>query len=250
MNLERIWQHRGVLITALGVYKKRVEKNKKDDEELELDSDDAVHRLDVIEELLGELKGVQGPTLEGTPMGDAIAGQVYQAEDGTPLDVDSLDSMLRTVGIDAPVGAIGEWKLEKRREVYAWITGERRRLLAGKPITEAESLPDVIDEAWSGDPAADEPALEQQRTPEEVDALLSGGPWGVHASGPPGADEWALRRTNPSADFEADHTVEYPQKFGQLDRARLIAANLNALAREEERDVEPAAEPAEAGAPA
>jgi hypothetical protein len=227
VNLERILQHKGVIVWALRIGAKKVESVKKGEQDAELPTAASDHRLAVIEELLGELDMQGGPALEGTPMGDAVAAQVYRAEDGTPLDVDSLDEMLRRVGVDAPLGKVGEWSLDQRRAVYAWVKGEQERILNLGPEEEAEKLPDVIDPMWC---RGNDEILEHPLDPDEVDAAIAKGPWFVAAGDPqnPASDEWAIRKDDP-ADSTGATYVEHPQQYGQLDRARLIAANLNLI---------------------
>lgn len=225
MNLERILQHKGVIVWALRHGAKKVESVKKGEQDAELPTAASDQRLAVIEELLGELDMQGGPGLEGTPMGDAVAAQVFKAEDGTPLDVGNLDEMLRRVGVDAPPGALGEWSLDQRREVYAWIKEETQNILNDVPADDRCDFPDLIEGAWVKN--AGGATLEDPRTEAEVDELVMKGPWGVFSVAPD-SDEWAIRKDNPEDRTGATY-VEHPQKYGQLDRARLVAANLNAM---------------------
>lgn len=234
MNLERILQHKGVIVWALRIGAKKLESVKKGEQDAELPTVAADHRLAVIEELLGELDMQGGPGLEGTPMGDMVAGQVYRAEDGTPLDVGSLDEMLRRVGVDAPPGAMGGWTLEERREVYAWVKSETEAILNSVPFDDRASYPDVIEEGWVRRDMIAE-VLERPLEEEDIDAALEQGPWGVGSPDPmnPASDEWAIRKTDPA---DPALFIEHAQRFGQLDRARLVAANLNLIELGRRRD--------------
>lgn len=232
MNLERILQHKAILVWALRIGAKTVERVKKGEQDAELPVDNSDRRLAVIEELLGELDMQGGPGLEGTPMGDMVARQVYKAEDGTPLDVESLDEMLRDIGVDAPPGAMGDWTLDQRREVYAYVGFVRQALLNG--ANDGVILaPEFIERGWFTAQTSDDLRAEMLERPledHEIDAALSKGPWSVYSPGGP-SDDWTVRKyaaTVSDGDREADVVIEHG-KFGQLDRARLIAANLNLI---------------------
>lgn len=228
MNIERILRHKHVLLAALKAYEKRVKKVNSEEADLELDDSDSDDRLAVIEELRDELSGNVGKGLEGTPMGDVVASQVYVADDGQLLTVEALDEMLRTIGVDAPPDAIGEWSLDKRKEVYAYVRAYSEALLNGRDGSDVEE-PAFILEAWYTIESTDE-LLEQALSEEEIEKFIARGPWGVVAPDP-SKDEWAIRKTIPYApDPDSPIIVEHHQKFGQLDRAMLIAANLNAIA--------------------
>lgn len=241
MNVERIWRHRGVILAALKTYEKRLEKLNKDEAELEVDSDDSEDKLAIVEELRAEFNpaaaAASGPGIEGTPMGDAIAGQIYRAEDGTALTVESLDAMLGQVGVDAPLDVVSAWTLEQRREAYTYVRDLTRLILDGREVDDIDP-PAFVDRAWITK-SSNGALLEREMTEEELERRIGAGPWGVHQADPrdPANAEWAIRRLDPADETGATY-LEHPQMFGQLDRARLIAANLN------EREATLAAAPA------
>lgn len=235
MNVERVWRHRRIILAALKAYEKGLNKLAKDAENLEVEEEDADYRLAVIEELRSEFdpSHAGGPALEGTPMGEAVTAQVMQDDDGTSLTVDVLDELLRGVGIDAPVDHIGAWTLEQRKVVHAFVKARQVAILDDgvQPVR-----PEIIAEEWVTDKDA---LLERELAADEVDAALGGGPWGVRAApgASPAEEEWQVFMRAGSQIVEDGKLVEtigdttHAQTYGQIDRARLIAANLNLIER-------------------
>lgn len=222
MNLERIMRHKGVLLTALKVYEKQLEKVDKTEDDLEVVSNTSTI-LAKIEELRGELQDQVSLGMEGTPMGDQVAAQVYVAEDGQSLTVDHLDAMLKTVGVDAPLEEIGTWDLAIRQDVYRWILATQQHVLDGKPLADGPEFPVVIDDTWVSDV---DDLLERELSDDEIEKFIELGPWGVVALDA-SKDDWTVRKIERDGDVET--ITDHPQKYGQVDRARLIAANLNAI---------------------
>lgn len=227
LNVERIWRHRAVILAALSAYEVRVKKVNKEEEALELESDDSADRLEIIEELRAEFRAdtpSSGTGIEGTPMGDALAAQVFKADDGTSLDVDALDEMLRRLDIDAPLGPLGEMSLDTRKEVYAWVKAVAQAKIDGVDVP---LPPQVLRDEWflGRDEAKEieEAQLEHPLSDDEIEQWITKGPWGVHGDGP--SDEWAIKRPTE----KDNEVIVHPEKYGQLDRARLIAANLNRI---------------------
>lgn len=228
MNLDRIVAHRGVLITALGYYGKQLEKIKKLEEDAELETNDTDRKLGIIEVLKSEFVDQRGLLLEGTPMGDSMTEAAYTDGDGAVLSADNLERMLERVGVDAPFESITAWTLNQRKDVRAFCEARLQAVLDDAPMPD---LIPLLSEAWlvSGDPL-----LEGAMPDAEVEAFISAGPWGVRSvpgASPSDPDDWQVyAKAHEHNGVQVDERV-HGQTYGQLDRARLVAANLNAIER-------------------
>lgn len=245
-NSDRIWQHRGLLLTALKFYAKGVEKIIKGETEIEADTHDTERKLEIVELLRAELADPDSQLrLEGTPMGDVIGEMTLKDEDGSVLTADSVEAMLRRVGIDAPFDHVTAWTLDQRKMINAYRKAREQFLLGEAP---EPTLPDIISSEW-----VKNDVLERDLTDEEVDTLIEQGPWNVRTdpnAATPGEAEWEIIRPavpGDDADEKSDDfdgTIIWAERYGMLDRARLIAANMNII----ERGKQARADEAEAGA--
>jgi hypothetical protein len=231
LNVDKILAHRAAILTAFTVYIKLLEAVKKKEDEAEVETDDTERRIEIMKMLKTEFADQRGMLLEGTPMGDQATVSHFTTDDGTVLTGEVVNELLESVGIDAPLEHIARWTLEQRKVVHAFVKARQIALLDD---TEMPAFPNVIDPAWVTDR---DMLLEKEMAPEEIDAWLARGPWGVrHTPSVAVAEEdWQIylprgaRIIEGTTEVRAIGETTQAQTYGQIDRARLIAANLNTI---------------------
>lgn len=223
-NADRVFAFRGLVLTALKVYQREVEKVIKGEKSIESDTSDTESILERIELLRGEFVDQKTLNLEGTPLGDMIGGLTLRDDDGTVLTVENLNDLLMRIGVDAPMDHIGAWTLDQRKVVNAYRKARELFVVGEAP---EPALPDIISDTW----LRTTDLLETPLSDEAIDEAMNEGPWKVQADAnakSPGEADWEVLKQLPDA--EGTTTTSHGM-FGQLDRARLIAANLNIIER-------------------
>ncbi len=231
-NFDKIIAHRGVVLTAIKFYKKQLEKIEKLEDDAEVDTDDTARKIEICDQLCAELVDQRSMLLENTPMGDLLTQEHLKADDGSALTVDAMDEMLQHVYIDAPLDHIVAWTLDQRKQVHAWVKEMERHFLDAENVPAPELL-DILSPAWITD---DDALLERELSQQEIEKWLLAGPWSLRADPAavsPAEAEWQIIRTVKEVSDEGGPLTSVqirPDMYAALDRAQLIAANLNALA--------------------
>jgi hypothetical protein len=164
-------RRRMVMLAALDTYATMVKKAKKAEADAHLPVDKSDEMLVLIEILKADFVDKaavdRDSLLAGTPMGDALAEQVFLDTDGaTILTADALDDWLRrSAHCFAPFGHIVKWRVTERQTLAAWLRAmdsntfsvmEKDTTLSHDMAVSVnfakDTAPTFVDRAWFRDP--------------------------------------------------------------------------------------------------